>query len=48
MANDKYVCPECSSESDAPGQCSDCGKDRLATCAVCGNPVVGEHIHQDG
>ena len=43
----KYVCPECGGESKSPGVCPHCGVALVATCSVCGNPVVGEHIHPE-
>ena len=45
MANEKYVCPECGEESEKPGQCPNCQVELVAICPVCGNPIVGEHIH---
>jgi len=44
MEDIKYVCPECGYEAKEPGQCPSCQAALVATCAVCGNPVVGEHI----
>jgi predicted amidophosphoribosyltransferase len=45
MQDVKYVCPGCGHESKVPGACPKCQKMLVATCPVCGNPVVGEHIH---
>ena len=47
MPEVKYVCPECGGEADAPGMCAACGATLVATCAECGNPVVGEHVHEE-
>jgi len=44
MENVKHVCPECGYESEKPGLCPKCQVPLVATCLVCGNPVVGEHI----
>ena len=40
----KYVCPKCGAESKVPGLCADCKAVLVASCQVCGNPIVGEHI----
>jgi predicted amidophosphoribosyltransferase len=48
MAGNKYVCSECGKESDEPGECSECRVALVATCPVCGNPLVGEHVHPEG
>jgi len=45
MQDVKYVCPECGYESETPGRCPNCQTMLVASCPVCGNPVVGEHIH---
>ncbi|MFC1958203.1 hypothetical protein ACFLVQ_01370 [Chloroflexota bacterium] len=45
MQNVKYVCPGCGYESQKPGVCPGCQTQLVASCAVCGNPVVGEHVH---
>lgn len=47
MASEKYVCPECGKESEKPGKCPNCQVEMLAICPVCGNPLVGEHIHPE-
>jgi len=47
MADEKYVCPECLEEYDEPGDCVDCLVALVATCPVCGNPMVGEHVHAE-
>ncbi|MFQ6121607.1 MAG: hypothetical protein ACE5LA_00900 [Dehalococcoidales bacterium] len=44
MQDVKYVCPECRYESKVPGSRPKCQKMLVATCPVCGNPVVGEQI----
>ncbi len=41
----KYVCPNCFFEQEESGVCPKCRIPLVATCAVCGNPIVGEHIH---
>jgi len=43
-----YVCPECFYESKEPGVCPNCKVPLVASCPVCGNPMVGEHIHLGG
>ncbi|MFC2052356.1 hypothetical protein ACFLT4_06480 [Chloroflexota bacterium] len=48
MENIKHVCPGCGYESKEPGSCPGCQASLVATCSVCGNPVVGEFIHLDG
>ena len=45
MENIKYICPQCSYEADGPGLCPDCQVPLIASCPVCGNPIVGEHIN---
>ena len=45
MENIKYVCSECGCVSQESGLCPDCRVVLVATCLVCGNPVVGEHIY---
>ncbi|MBL7165667.1 MAG: hypothetical protein ISS55_04180 [Dehalococcoidales bacterium] len=47
MVNEKYVCPQCGKESEKPGQCQNCQVELVAICPVCGNPIVGEHIHPE-
>ena len=44
MADIKYVCPQCGYEAEAAGTCPYCGSVLVASCAACGNPVVGEQI----
>jgi len=44
MDNIKYVCPNCRSESSEPGRCPNCQTLMVASCPVCGNPMVGEHV----
>ena len=39
-----YVCPKCGYRSQQAGFCPNCGEMLVATCPVCGNPIVGEHI----
>ncbi len=46
MPEVKYVCSECGSEAVDPGMCAVCRKALVATCAECGNPVVGERVHE--
>ena len=45
MDSVKYVCPKCFYEQEKPGMCPNCNVELIATCTVCGNPVVGEHVH---
>ena len=47
MQNIKYVCPNCGYEAKAPGLCPNCQTRLVASCSVCGNPIVGEHIHPE-
>jgi hypothetical protein len=47
MEEIKYVCPECGYESPNPGFCLKCRVPLVATCAVCGNPVVGELVRPE-
>ncbi len=47
MSEVKYVCSECGREDAEPGMCAVCRKALVATCVACGNPVVGEHVHQE-
>ena len=47
MADEKYVCPECGGEFEDPGECADCLVALVACCPVCGNPMVGEHVHEE-
>jgi hypothetical protein len=44
MENVKYVCSDCGYEGKDSGSCPDCDAPLVATCVVCGNPVVGEQI----
>jgi hypothetical protein len=44
MEHVKYVCPERGYEAEAAGLCPNCQVMLVATCSVCGNPIVGEHI----
>ena len=48
MEKIKYVCPQCGHESEEPSSCPGCQVPLVATCPVCGNPVVGEHIYPEG
>jgi len=41
----KYVCPKCFYEKKEPGICIHCNTPLVASCPVCGNPIVGEQIH---
>ena len=41
----RLVCPECGHEAKDPGSCPNCQVPLVATCPVCGNPLVGEHVH---
>lgn len=45
MEDTKYVCPKCGYEAKDPGLCPMCQVPLVATCPVCGNPIVGEHVH---
>ena len=47
MQDTKYVCPDCGYETTKPGNCPHCQKVLIATCPVCGNPIVGECIHPE-
>ena len=47
MENIKYACPQCGYESKIPDLCPHCKKPLVATCMVCGNPIVGEPIHPE-
>lgn len=40
----KYVCPKCFYESKEPGLCPNCQVPLVASCPVCGNPIVGEQV----
>ena len=48
----KGMCPVCGYEDAEGDQCPSCGRLltptelREPTCSVCGNPLVGEHVHQ--
>jgi predicted amidophosphoribosyltransferase len=44
MEHVKYVCPECGYESEDAGFCPDCEVALVASCPVCGNPIVGEQV----
>ena len=46
MQSEKHVCPKCGLESKTPGSCPTCQIPLVATCPICGNPIVGEHIHE--
>ena len=48
MEEIKYICAGCNMESKIPGPCPDCGEMLVASCPVCGNPVVGVHIPSQG
>ncbi len=48
MENVKYVCPGCGHEAKVAGSCPNCKTMLVASCPVCGNPVVGEHIYPEG
>jgi predicted amidophosphoribosyltransferase len=48
MEDVKYICAKCGAEAKTPGPCPDCEKPLVASCPVCGNPVVGDHIHTGG
>jgi predicted amidophosphoribosyltransferase len=41
----KYVCQKCLYEQKEPGICPRCKIPLVASCPVCGNPIVGEHVH---
>jgi predicted amidophosphoribosyltransferase len=43
----KYVCQKCLYEQKKPGLCPKCKKPLVASCPVCGNPIVGEHMYLD-
>ena len=45
MEDIKNICAKCGYEARESGLCPQCQVALVATCAVCGNPVVGEHIH---
>ena len=45
MQNIKYVCQKCLYASKESGVCPKCNVPLIASCPVCGNPIVGEHIH---
>ncbi|MFC2047587.1 hypothetical protein ACFLTK_04875 [Chloroflexota bacterium] len=47
MEDTKYICPECGNESEAVGLCPSCQVPLVASCSVCGNPMVGEHVHPE-
>ena len=47
MQDIKYVCPNCGYEAKVPSLCPNCQVPLVATCPVCGNPIVGEHIHAE-
>jgi len=41
----KYMYPNCFFESKEPGVCPKYNVALIASCPVCRNPIVGEHIH---
>ena len=41
----KYMCPKCFYKQKEPGTCPNCQVPLVASCPVCGNPIVGEHIY---
>ena len=43
----KYMCQKCFYEQKEPGVCPKCHVSLIASCPVCGNPVVGEHINPE-
>ena len=45
MEHVKYVCQKCLYEQKEPGICPKCKESLVASCPVCGNPMVGEHVH---
>ena len=47
MENIKFVCPNCGFESEVTGSCPNCHVAMVASCATCGNPVVGEQVYQE-
>ncbi len=47
MEHVKFVCPHCGYEAGGVGSCPECQAALVATCAACGNPVVGEHVHPE-
>ena len=40
----KYVCQKCMYEQKEHGLCPNCKIPLIASCPVCGNPIVGEQI----
>ena len=44
MEKVKYVCQGCLYEQSEPGVCPRCGGVLIASCPVCGNPMVGEQV----
>jgi predicted amidophosphoribosyltransferase len=47
MPDVKYVCSECGNEEAEAGMCAVCRTALVATCAECGNPIVGEHVEEN-
>ena len=45
MEDNKQVCSGCDYEAKVGGPCPNCNTPLVATCPVCGNPVVGGHVH---
>jgi predicted amidophosphoribosyltransferase len=41
----KYVCQKYLYEQKESGMCPDCHLPLVASCPVCGNPIVGENVH---
>ncbi len=48
MENVEYRCAHCGYASVKPGYCAACKTVLVATCKICGNPVVGEQISLPG
>ncbi len=44
MEDIKHVCPGCGQDYQEPGFCPGCQEPLVASCAACGNPVVGEQV----
>jgi len=40
----RLACLKCFYEQKEPGVCPNCKVPLIASCPVCGNPIVGEHI----
>lgn len=47
MKDIKYICPGCGFESAVAGSCPKCQGILVATCAACGNPLVGEQVSSE-